>query len=113
MFYCKKCNAEFDELKLHYERHGFSEPPYEERFCCPCCESENVLEIRQSAETLAEEYEDLLRENFTEDERVVLGIENSNVTNYQAAKDAKYWRERYNYLIYKLKNFIGGENETK
>ncbi len=43
MFYCNDCNAEFEEPKVYQEFHGLTEPPYEERWACPNCGSNDFV----------------------------------------------------------------------
>ena len=44
MFVCKNCYTSFTTPKTEIERHGKTEPPYEEFHCCPRCESRNFYE---------------------------------------------------------------------
>ena len=39
MYVCKKCGFEFSTAKTAYQNHGLLNPPYEEIFVCPNCES--------------------------------------------------------------------------
>ena len=39
MYVCKKCGFEFRAAKTAYQNHGLLNPPYEEIFVCPNCES--------------------------------------------------------------------------
>ena len=45
MYFCINCNGEFEKPKKEIERHGFSEPPYEEFSVCPFCKSIDIIEI--------------------------------------------------------------------
>ena len=44
---CLNCGGECytDELEVFVERHGFSEPPYEQFLVCPFCRSTNIGEV--------------------------------------------------------------------
>ncbi|MBE6769798.1 MAG: hypothetical protein E7548_03480 [Ruminococcaceae bacterium] len=44
MFVCKNCYTSFVAPKTEIERHGKTEPPYEEFHCCPNCESRSFYE---------------------------------------------------------------------
>lgn len=39
MYYCPDCGIEFSKPEKYYEKHGFTEPPYETYLVCPHCES--------------------------------------------------------------------------
>lgn len=108
MFYCINCKQEISQLKRVYETHGLNTPPYEERVCCPYCNSENFVELNRSVSEMIDIIDDYFFENFSDEELNVLGIESKEVAIFNAQKDAKYWHEKYNYLVYKLKNLIGG-----
>lgn len=41
MYTCKNCGCEFENAKIVYQSHGLLNPPYEEIFVCPDCESTN------------------------------------------------------------------------
>ena len=46
MYVCKKCGFEFRTAKTAYQNHGLLNPPYEEIFVCPNCESTAFEEKR-------------------------------------------------------------------
>ena len=41
MFRCLDCKKKFDEPMLIEETHGFTNPPFENRYVCPHCRSTN------------------------------------------------------------------------
>lgn len=45
MYYCENCKQKFKTPQKNLEKHGFSNPPYEESFVCPHCNSTNFKEI--------------------------------------------------------------------
>ena len=44
MYHCTDCGRNFDFVKVVFETHGLSTPPYERRKLCPFCDSENYEE---------------------------------------------------------------------
>lgn len=46
MYRCTDCGREFEYVKVVFETHGLSTPPYERRKLCPFCDSENYEELK-------------------------------------------------------------------
>lgn len=44
MYYCPDCGGFFEKALKSYETHGFTSPPFEERYYCPYCEGEDFYE---------------------------------------------------------------------
>lgn len=42
MYICRDCLHTFYTPKLHIERHGLPEPPFEEFACCPKCKGLSI-----------------------------------------------------------------------
>lgn len=36
-YICHNCGEIFDEPRVYYEHHGFTDGLYERQSCCPCC----------------------------------------------------------------------------
>ena len=47
MFKCNECGFVFDEPKVYYEGHGFSEGPQEKWCVCPRCKESGIREIKE------------------------------------------------------------------
>lgn len=48
MYYCENCKQKFKIPQKVCEKHGFSNPPYEESFLCPFCNSTDFKEITRT-----------------------------------------------------------------
>ncbi len=44
MFYCKNCGYFFYKPHKIYENHGMKNPPFEEHYVCPSCNSNKITE---------------------------------------------------------------------
>ena len=47
MYRCNSCKSEFDEYDTHYEKHGFSDGPFERFATCPYCHSTDFEEYTE------------------------------------------------------------------
>lgn len=46
MYRCTDCGKTFLSPRVYYEKHAVDCPPYERRFVCPICQSEDFAEIK-------------------------------------------------------------------
>ena len=44
MYECQDCGRRFERAEEYFEKHGLDTPPFERRWCCPICGSENFRE---------------------------------------------------------------------
>ena len=45
MYLCKTCGRKFNTPQKSYEKHGYTNPPYEKKYICPFCKSTDFHEV--------------------------------------------------------------------
>lgn len=48
MYYCLECGCEFENPVKHTEKHGMTNPPYENIYVCPRCKTTNYTKAYTS-----------------------------------------------------------------
>ena len=55
MYICRNCGEIFDEPRVYYEHHGFTDGLYERQSCCPCCGGDYSEFVEETDEEVDED----------------------------------------------------------